>query len=765
MSSSSSSSEPQYETFTCSPKFIAVGLKGRNETNLFYNAKRDIKPIASLNHENNLKNLSLIIAMLFHQKPALKTTTNARGEEKREPDWDSIKGMIRYFGFVDLDMDLDSVLEGKEPMIQGDPARKFDKKDHFKQYWSHWIKEHSELTIGEIRAQCKPFDAVCQDAEQLAKCLLEKGKEPLLFFSGCKGWRITFKDPSLFYWCFYQENYNHAFQKQKAVAYYTSLGMSPEFAQRLDISVYDNKKGVKPDVLAHPDSRLFSFLVPDPNQLNSHKLCRMIPDLQLIKEVSKFWTSLEQLCPMKIEHLRPERPLHFPSAPDAYVYSVISEDIKIFEEKEEQKKKLERENRKPREITVSTGHIELPQEFQEGIARWLKQQRPHFSVDPFPRYYMKHQPKDENKNRWLLRLLDWKYCARGRKEHGKADDVYFIVTDEQCHQFCFGDKCPKTPIPVYSTEAYSQKAELDRKVARQVVKNYHKRQEEEARLSEEIKRMKRPASPISNSNSRDARYAIQPTQIATPPAEIVPVPWYRFRYFETRIQCKQYYLDQFKLGDYRARVYPVIIATEELEANFVLAPIEKFAWLNTADMYSEDTVFVILYSEQQKKSCTWGYLSRKEIKDPSKGHYVILRKKCFAGVTLQTCVNIFTNALEVPQLLHLEHNDRGKQVLHPIIDNPERYPDYLFTQSGEMIFSPEKPEQVQLMKNRIVKNTQQTVLFLSDSGMRGFKRDYDSYLGITDICEEIMRQRKESIENVMMQTEDQDQDQDEAIDS
>lgn len=770
----------QYETLKSSPKFITVGLKGKNDTNMFYHAKRDIKPIAALSHEHNLKNLSLIISMFFQKKPQLKTVINARGEEKREPDWDSITGMIRYFGFVDLDMELQEVLDGKEPMIQGETPQRYEKMDQLKAYWSKWIKNHPELSIGEVRKLCKPFDAVCQDAQDLTQCLLNHGKEPLLFFSGCKGYRVAFGDPTLFYWCYYNETYNHAFQKQKAVHYYTALGMNPDFAQRLDISVYDNKKGVKPDVLAHPDSRLFSFLIPQLDQFDTHKLCRMIPDLQLIKQVGQFWTSLANLCPMKIEHLRPDRPLslqqEFYNDPPDFFCALPprrnDDDKEPPPPLPQQQQQPERKtviNRPPRELNTSNSNsnsnqAQLPVEMCQGIARWLKQQRPNFEVDPFPYYQMQHKPRDNQPNRWWLRIPGWRWCARGRTEHSQSSDVYFIVTDVDCHQVCFSTRCPKVPIPVYAYEAYTEQKEKDRLVAREVVKRYHKRQEEEARELEEIKRRKRPPSPDSKSNSIDTRYLPQPTttQIETPPVETIHVPWYRFRYFETRMQCKQYYLDQFRLGDYRAKVYPVIIATEELEANFVLAPIEKFAWLEQDEKYNEDTVFVILYSEQQKKSCTWGFLSRKEIKDPTKGHYLILRKKCFAGITLQTCVNIFTNTLEVPQLLHLEYNDRGKQVLHPIIDTAERYPEHLFTVSGDMLFDENKPEQVSLMKKRILKNTEQTVLWLSDSGMRGFKRDYDSYLPVVDICPVVENQRRESIENIMMQT-DQEQEQDEQM--
>src|ERR1019366_7064262 len=130
--------------------------------------------------------------------------------------------------------------------------------------------------------------------------------------------------------------------------------------------------------------------------------------------------------------------------------------------------------------------------------------------------------------------------------------------------------------------------------------------------------------------------------------------------------------------------------------------------------------------------------------------------KCFAGITLQTCVSIYKNTLEVPKLLHLGQTERGKQVLHPIVDNPKHFPGYLFTESGEMIFDPDSLEQVSLAKTRLVKNVMQTVLWLTDGAMRGFKRDYDSYLPITDVCPEIERQRRESIESVMMQTEEED---------
>jgi hypothetical protein len=289
----------QYENFYTKPLFIMVGEKGSNNTTNFYKAPRDVIPIASLQYNHTLENLSLIIAALFLEMPERVMKKN-----KRIIDWEKLTGYIRYFGLVDLDMPLEEVLIGKQPLIQEEEPEQYANMDALKLKWSTWLKEHSDQTIAQIRTQCVAFDTVCKDAEELAKALTEKGRSFLFFFSGCKGFRLLWYDSSLFYWVLQKEDYAKAYKQQIAMKYFTELGCSPLFVSRLDCSVYDKNKGVKPDVLAHPDSQLYSFVIHDYTQLNQYQLCRLQKDEQLIEKVKQFWTGLPHHCPLKIPHLR-----------------------------------------------------------------------------------------------------------------------------------------------------------------------------------------------------------------------------------------------------------------------------------------------------------------------------------------------------------------------------------------------------------------------------------------------------------------------------
>lgn len=687
----------RYETLHCPPKFIAVGKLGKYK---FYEAKRDIKPIAALADEVVLKNLSLIISALFIEKPAMKTVMS-KGEEKREPDWNSINGLVRYFGFVDLDMELSMVMRGQEPMITGEEAQVFANKDKFKLYWSYWIKEHSNLTIGEIRKVCKPFDSVCNEAQKLCACLEEKQLPYVLLYSGLKGWRILFHDPKMFYWCFWHEEYSKAFQKQKAAQYYTELGMDPAFgATRLDVSVYDNNKGVKPDVLAHPDSALYSFLVKDYKELDSYELCRRQPDPELIEKVKWYWTSLPKICPLKLEHLRPK----YTQQQNKINFNREEIDVELEEKKQPQK-------RKHTEIEVGQ-QAELTEEMQQGIAKWMKSKNKEFCIDPFPSYRMAKIKQDENV--WRLHVSGWQWCDRNveikegkpqkvLKKHSSERDVYFIVNEHEVFQKCFSSNCASTAIPVYSSELLKEKQQRDRQVANAVIRDNLKRMRQQEQEAERREYNRRSPSPDSRPSSEKP--------FVVPAIQHVPVDRARFRQFSTREKCKAYYIKQFE----QALVYPLIIQSHQQEVNFHRVPMTKIKPY-MEPKFEQHVLYVVIWSPNTQESCTWGFSTRESLKQDGLD-YLLLRKKCYDGLTPWQAVQLHLKLKLLPPEV-----SRG-------VDRDNKFTLIIEPETLELKLEPENQEHVQIVKQRIQHNMKQSPFYLTDNW---FVKSIDGYYEIRD---------------------------------
>ena len=650
--------QQQYETFTSLPKFILVGKKGANDTNLFYRNSRDVRLITSLNDELVLKNLSLIIPSLLHEKPAMKEKEN---NSKQVIDFESIKSYVRYFGIADLDMPLTDVLNGKTKLYSSDPedAMQYANVDMLKLKWSQWLKNNPNLTIGEIRAQCPHFDFVCQRASELASSLAAKGLKYILFFSGCKGHRVIWLDPSLFYWVLHTDEYAKAFMQQVAMSYFTGLGCSPFFVSALDTSIFERMKGVNPNVLKHPDSLLFPFLIQDYSRMNELKLCRLTPDLELIQQIKTFWTSLPDICPLKIPWLRP-----------IYQRTLFSTEMK-----EPQQQKQQQQPRKRRSSNGNTNgnsnndnsnsysntsnsnshsnsnsnsnsysnasnsnnnysnSDQLSDEFKQGIAKWMKQHKRNFSTEPFPSYSLKMFAKENetDPSRYLLKFNNWYHCALGKCDHSHPNDIYFLVNDTEVTQKCFSSKCSKAKkMSVYVSSAFKEQRRLDAQIASKVLKNFYKRQKRAEEKEEKIRLSNRPLSPNSCSIPSIADSLLQyPLPLNNNSIEAINAPqvelietaeWWKFRYFETRMECKNFYLDSFKLQQQQQfeicnNLHSVVVPCDELQANYVKIKAQQLLRANTTHL------FVVLYNLELKKSVEWGLLSSKQLESRCRRYY------------------------------------------------------------------------------------------------------------------------------------------------
>lgn len=694
-------SQQQFHNIIVPPKFIMVGLKGKNATNKFYEAPRDIWPIEKFKFANNLQNISLIIAALFPEKPCMKDQvtrdgkpfiSRKSGEPKRIVDWNGIEDFIRYFGFVDLDMNIADVMEGKAPLIQGEEPQVFEKVDQFKQYWSQWLKDHHELNIGDIRPQCKPFHQVCLDAEQLVNSLQANNLQSLVFFSGCKGFRVLWYDPKLFFWCSYKDQYAKAYQSQIATKYFMDLGCDSSFASRLDCSVYDNRKGIKPDVCAHPDSLLWPFLIQEIDKFNEYKLCNQEEDKALTKAIQDYWVHLAEKCPLQIPHLRTSPGLGLTSSGFTKVTTQKRKRITLEEPEPEQQQQLVEDNNSNSNNNTTDLPVHNPntgvlsEEFQEGIIKWMRKYKANLGRKyVLPDCHMKQLGGADGPK--LVYIDHWNFCGIARKEHSaeKQGKVYFIIDSIEIKQKCHSDKCRGAYEPVYTIESEKQRRSEAAKIALKI--NAQRRKQEHLDYEREQKRRFAARSPSPTSRTADS-YVAKPVvaavenavntkylpkyteiEIEPPPPQQQqqenksPIDWFRYRYFADRLACKSYYLHQFKSvaqSPQELPIYPLVLTCSpdrNLDDNYIEFPVSQLKRYHAfPERYRKYLFFVVLYHEPSQSSVEWGYLTSKRLyfkEGSNKSIHVIRRDKCNYGMTYDTAFKMFLVRGVVPGEIRL----------------------------------------------------------------------------------------------------------------
>src|SRR5690348_10042078 len=96
-------------TETC--KYVRVGFKSVQEGKLY--GSRGTAKVIEYWHEDNLSGYSLVIPSFLEEAPAW--ALNKKG--KKVEDFQAVKEHARYFGLLDMDMDLDTVMVGSEVLF------------------------------------------------------------------------------------------------------------------------------------------------------------------------------------------------------------------------------------------------------------------------------------------------------------------------------------------------------------------------------------------------------------------------------------------------------------------------------------------------------------------------------------------------------------------------------------------------------------------------------------------------------------------------
>jgi len=366
----------------------------------FYKSKKFCMSTKELSKLSEVKKLSLLI-------PSFSNFLTCDGDLPEEH--------FGYFGYTDHGM-------------------KFTKKEtELQETWHKYQSSVKSVTIGEVRSQFPKFDKVCDSTFELAKCLREKGYQPLVFNTGGKGFRVMWHDLLLFRKVVRDESYGNLFIQQVAPDYFANLGI-PYIVELLDYNVYDKKKGVKPDVLAHPITRLWPAFVDCTSleSFNSSIVFGNTEDVNLSNLIIQYWCKL-------VELLKAQNESSIPLLYELHDNQARSERVVS---------QSRRQQRVSDALIVVSPSSTVDQEFKTIIKSVLSRYGNTNEYAP-----IKWIPKPKQQD-WEGFHFDYsQYCLNAEKHHSSYQ-TYYIFNPTTCclSQRCFGDSCYGKPIVLYEED-------------------------------------------------------------------------------------------------------------------------------------------------------------------------------------------------------------------------------------------------------------------------------------------------------------------------
>lgn len=576
--------------------------KGEKKAKIY--GKRGYFPIDQISAAEIIKRkLSLMIPSYFTEMKMEQYSENGH-VGCRYPDFlKQVKNHVQYFGYIDLDMDLDSIKQGTLSLFHDDPApRTYDKTIDVKNRFSEWIKLQSHLTVGDMRQKSKPFDDVCKDALMIYKAV--QSYNPILFFSGLKGFRVLWLDPKLFYWVYGDEDYSAGYKKTIAPRYFLDLGIEdPGFISRLDTGVYDRDKGIKPDLVAHPDSGLFPTLIYKmPDEYTDFFNGAIIYDASnprteidsVLKErIESFWIQVPKLCPKTIPILRYQS-LEYSLPPPLPVVrrEYYKSDNTTTIEPPSDSIQMDLEEFKAQRA---------PDEYRERLLNWVNGNgsKKYASLDSII-----YKEKYKGNKKWIIVLREFSYCPRKKENHSAATDISYIVDAEEgrLSVTCLSTNCAKQgslypfKYPIWRSNVALNNAATYAKSKEAEKRKKNPEEEEEENTEPNHKKPKKvePAAPL----------------VQRPPAE-------RIRYFSERFKAKQYYKDQFKDS---INIYPVIqplndpkkqnVQDEQIKLDLQSIIKQNKDWEKPA---LKVLLYLVVYNPGNFMAFEWGYISASKL--------------------------------------------------------------------------------------------------------------------------------------------------------
>jgi P4 family phage/plasmid primase-like protien len=207
----------------------------------------------------------------------------------------------RYYGIIDLDIDTEDIKNGHVKLFTEIQARAYESVTDIKQDLSKFLQTNKDsLTFGQVCEAVSPLKNIALVTQVIVNDLHKKGVTAFAFFTGLKGTRVLWYDPVLWRKVFI--NRRDAGDSGLEIL---SDYLSPEVSQKMkecgvqfDASVYGKGKGIKPDILPHP----FSKMGPIPLYDDKDEFCldfritqSTVPDLE--NRIRSFWETVMTSVP------------------------------------------------------------------------------------------------------------------------------------------------------------------------------------------------------------------------------------------------------------------------------------------------------------------------------------------------------------------------------------------------------------------------------------------------------------------------------------
>jgi hypothetical protein len=221
-------------------------------------------PIADfLSKRDTMARYSLIIPAFTHNK----FIPSGKDDQQSMASLWNVYTHPRYFGVLDLDMDLGVVKEGKAALFSDGsiPMHSYTHAGLVKSDFAGRLRRHG-TTFGDMIRLCPPFARLYGAIRAFITAL---NVPYIAYFSGGGGFRILFESPAAWRTVTWGHNYAMVFFTQelfkllRIVAPKVDETVLAVFREAMDKNIYDIDKGTKPDFLAHFDTHIFPHPLDD----------------------------------------------------------------------------------------------------------------------------------------------------------------------------------------------------------------------------------------------------------------------------------------------------------------------------------------------------------------------------------------------------------------------------------------------------------------------------------------------------------------------
>lgn len=278
--------------------FVRLGLLLPAGGNSRYGSRASIAVDPLCTGKDNLAGYSLIIPAFTRRRDI------PSGEEKQRGLawlW-NVYEHPRYFGILDLDMDVEAVVTGQTPLFSDAPAERFKNKADVEKAFVRRLVDGS--TFRQTLSRCPAFADLYGAVKALVAALTV---DYVAYFSGGGGFRILFLSPCAWRSVTWGQAYSSVFQGVELPRLLRLVAPSLDehalarIVAATDKNVYDCDKGTKPDLLAHFDTHVY------PRQLGEwfERSCpsRDVADAPLEHAIREFWRRIFQSIPLNAPRL------------------------------------------------------------------------------------------------------------------------------------------------------------------------------------------------------------------------------------------------------------------------------------------------------------------------------------------------------------------------------------------------------------------------------------------------------------------------------